>query len=817
MPNQRHPAELIELGDQLLHPEADVSWGHRRSLAQHRAQYRAFALRHDLPAELTAMDPLELAAFAYELVHVVGAKPQSASIYVGGLARSWREETGRHDDIDVTARQVLRAAREQLPQRARRPAAVLPLWLMLDMLDQMRPGQPGYETSGSGRKLGEWRAARDRALLATLFSGALRPSEPLAADVADLARHADGWELAIPYSKTNQHGERIEHAFLADTDLLGTGRLLSDWLELRGELEFGGLFPSEPHGLPMSYTRASLRIREAAARAGHADNAISLYSFRRTRATLAALMGAELRAISRWLRHSSQRTTSLYIDALSHIVDDEDVAAFYLARTRPHGAHPNGLGRGHQPHLRPDRIDGRFVARAASHQAAPMIDELRDLALEAAQRGRYPYADSTWKEIRRVEARWTEFCHNHGIDADEPAPEHVAAWTILMRDKGTSGAAINAYVHQLERAFVIDDPTVPPPSWQARHVADTFRRQDADKEQTETTQAPVHPRETWCEIVRDLANSQASTRDLDRIILRWQAATAAGGRLRGPLRRSEVAIDPAGRWVEVTSRGTTYRLPRQTSPLRCPVRAAQRLLAATPGDIVVARWKTIASGYHDHGLHTRVEDWTAEQFGYGTWLSGRPIRETARMRLLIAVGWAAALRMADLREARIEELDRDHHGYTLHLGRSKTNRDNAPEAIRLKETGDELCPVAAIDDWRELWPAPCGPLLTGCIDHRSATADGTEPSASRHVTFDLVAAISRIGGVELTGHSLRRSRASHDWHLHYDLQRIRRLLRHRSLEWTARYIEDLDPLSLDITRGLAASNHDTPQTAEHSS
>lgn len=808
LPHEPALDKLYPIADRLLDHDADIAPRTAIDARWSAGQYLKFAARHGLPGSIEALDPVDLAAFAYEQLFLARLKPTSVRTYLYGISRIWQAATGRSSSIDVTARQVLRTASEQLPQRARRPAVVVPLWLALEMGQQMAPGLPGYQVTGRGRKLGHWRAARDQALLGALFGGALRPAEALESSIHHLTRRENGWELALTSSKTNQYGDRREYVFLADDDLLASGRCMTAWMQIRGELTGDALFPGEPDGLPLSQGSASVRIRAAATRSGHTDNAISLYSFRRTWATLALLQGAAFETISKRLRHASLSTTSRYIDSLSHLLDDADVKALYLARERPEGADPNHLGRG------PAKPKGTIRSRLDTSDAAPIsLDELRDLAVEAAQRGRFPYAESTTIEMARITGKWAEFCAIHRIDAADPSPEHVAAWTVAMRrsSKAAGGGSITGktlqkYVHLLDHAFVVVDPTVVPPTWKALKVADAYRREDADDDMREVIQAPVHSRATFLEIAAQLSDPVGSIGDLDRIILRRHATQHEGVLLRGHLHRDEVSLYRA-RVVIRRPDGTILRLERHAELLRCPVRAMERLCAtvSAPGQVLMSRWAVNPGRLRSHEMHARIEEWNDAEFELAVWLYGTPIRKMRRLRLLVAMAWAGALRMADVREAQIEELDPFADGYLLHLGRSKSNRNNDIEVIRLVRTGDALCPVAAIDAWLEVWPAKSGPLLAHRIDHHSLHADGTQAGAGKDTTACAVRAISRISGQAMTGHSFRRSRATHDWHDHYDLHRIRRLLRHDDLRWTQRYIEDLDPMATDITAGLASN------------
>lgn len=798
--------QLQHIADKLLSPGADLAPRTRINLWSRYERYLEFARRHGLAEEAEQIEPLDVAAFVVEKIWFAGLKSETVGQYLYGIAHTWRGLTGQDAAIDSTARLVLNAARQAHPPRARRPAVIIPRWLLLEMLEQMAPGRPGYDVDGSGRRAGAWRAKRDRALIALLFGGLLRPAEALEADVELTLRRPGGWELRLPTSKTDPTGSRPpDVVFIADNDLIGSGRILSDWLRTRGSPEGSALIPGETDGLPLSHDRASRRVRAAAARCGHSDDAVSLYSFRRTAATLAVLAGASHTAVSRRMRHRSLKTTGAYIDSLRHIIDYEDVKPLYLSETRPTGASANDLGRGVPKRQFPsigdsDTTDDTHVP----------IDQLRDLAEETARRGLLSVADSTLANIEASTRSWRDFCTRFSLDHAGPDPMDVAAWVLWRRRSGQrSGDQLHRAVCHLERAFQAADPLTTPPTAAAKTVVKSLRRADADTVPQEETQAPVYDRDVILSCVQAHAPKPPDTRDLDIAILRWtlaRAGTKAPG--RGVVFHRDVHVGCGGQWLDITIAGTTTRLLRSRSALTCPVRAAERLLA-DPREPLIHRWKINTGRLHPRGLHGRVEDWTEDDLELGAWVLGTPLRKLLRARLLICVSYAGLLRMADLREARIEELDRDQHGYVLHLGRSKTNRANHAEPLRLQATGDDLCPVKAIEAWREVWPTTTGPLLARRVDHHAFRTDLVD-HADASSTSLLIDSISRRSGIRLTGHTFRRSRATHEWYRHRDVDRIRRLLRHEDLVWTYRYIEGIDLVARDITKGIAAVEVDVP-------
>jgi len=159
---------------------------------------------------------------------------------------------------------------------------------------------------------------RDRALLLFGFASALRRSELVGLDIADLEFTSQGVKLHIRRSKTDQHGKG---------DLLAVHRganpafcpvtAISLWLEARGEAP-GALFTRLRKGGGMTLIRlrpqaVSLVIKRAASATGLDARTFSGHSLRAGLATSAALAGADLKDIMRQTRHRSHDVALRYI------------------------------------------------------------------------------------------------------------------------------------------------------------------------------------------------------------------------------------------------------------------------------------------------------------------------------------------------------------------------------------------------------------------------------------------------------------------------------------------------------------------------
>lgn len=159
--------------------------------------------------------------------------------------------------------------------------------------------------------------ARDRALLLVGFAAALRRSELVGLDVADLAYADAGVVLTIRRSKTDQEGAgrtiAIPRGLWSETCPV---RALKAWCEA-GRVTAGPLFrPIDRHGHVsagrLSGNAVSTIVKRTAAAAG-LGGAWSGHSLRAGLATSAAAAGVNDRQIARQTGHKSMRTLSRYI------------------------------------------------------------------------------------------------------------------------------------------------------------------------------------------------------------------------------------------------------------------------------------------------------------------------------------------------------------------------------------------------------------------------------------------------------------------------------------------------------------------------
>lgn len=159
---------------------------------------------------------------------------------------------------------------------------------------------------------------RDRALLSLGFAGAFRRSELVALDVSDLAFTADGLEVTIRRSKTDQEGqgEKIGVPYGGNPATCPV-RAVRSWLDGSGIVE-GAVFRSVDRWGNLSPARltdraVALVVKRYAEAVGLDPALFGGHSLRAGLATQAAKSGKAERAIMRQTRHRSVAMVRRYI------------------------------------------------------------------------------------------------------------------------------------------------------------------------------------------------------------------------------------------------------------------------------------------------------------------------------------------------------------------------------------------------------------------------------------------------------------------------------------------------------------------------
>jgi integrase len=168
------------------------------------------------------------------------------------------------------------------------------------------------DATGDGMK-----NVRDRALLLIGFAGALRCSELVALDVADVEHVRRGIVLQLRRSKTDQDGRGQKIAIPYGRTRWCPVAALEAWLAA-SEITAGAIFRrvdrhGHVHNLRLSGEAVSLVIRERAAASGLDPAGYSGHSLRAGFATSAAQSGVPAWRIKAQTRHASDAMLSRYI------------------------------------------------------------------------------------------------------------------------------------------------------------------------------------------------------------------------------------------------------------------------------------------------------------------------------------------------------------------------------------------------------------------------------------------------------------------------------------------------------------------------
>jgi integrase len=200
-------------------------------------------------------------------------------------------------------KKTMQGIRRTVGTRQRQVRAVVKddLLAMLVMVDQQKP----------------LKAARDRALLLFGFAGAFRRSELVSLRCEDLTDHANGIEVLLRHSKTDQekagrtvfipyaHGSRCPV------------KALRDWQNLTG-ISSGWLFRSvnrhdQVSNTPLTPQSVALVVKAAVARMGGDPSVVAGHSLRAGYVTTAVISGHQPHQIKEQTGHRSDATLARYI------------------------------------------------------------------------------------------------------------------------------------------------------------------------------------------------------------------------------------------------------------------------------------------------------------------------------------------------------------------------------------------------------------------------------------------------------------------------------------------------------------------------
>jgi integrase len=181
-----------------------------------------------------------------------------------------------------------------------------------------------------------------------------------------------------------------------------------------------------------------------------------------------------------------------------------------------------------------------------------------------------------------------------------------------------------------------------------------------------------------------------------------------------------------------------------------------------------------------------------------------------RDRALLLLGFAGALRRAELAAVRVEHLEPRERGLRLTLPRSKGERGGRAVTVAIPYGRTELCPVRAVRRWQEaagitegalfrrIWtpPARSGPLPspaigTAAIDPGTVARIVKKRAAAAGFDRDLLA-----------GHSLKRGALTTGMDQGVHPTRLKQLGRHKSYAVLDEYLQFGDPFDSHPLAGV---------------
>ncbi len=159
-----------------------------------------------------------------------------------------------------------------------------------------------------------------------------------------------------------------------------------------------------------------------------------------------------------------------------------------------------------------------------------------------------------------------------------------------------------------------------------------------------------------------------------------------------------------------------------------------------------------------------------------------------RDRALLLVGFAGALRRAELVALRVEDIEESAEGLRVTIRRSKGDQAGAGQVVAIVRSGSETCPVAALTAWRAAAEVTEGYLFRS-VDRHGRVGD----SLSDKAVALIVKRRAEAAGLDperFSGHSLRAGLATSAAAAGAEERDIQRQTRHRSIVVLRRYIRD---------------------------
>lgn len=159
-----------------------------------------------------------------------------------------------------------------------------------------------------------------------------------------------------------------------------------------------------------------------------------------------------------------------------------------------------------------------------------------------------------------------------------------------------------------------------------------------------------------------------------------------------------------------------------------------------------------------------------------------------RDRALLLVGWAGALRRAELVALEVRDVVRSSEGLAVTLRRSKTDQDGAGRLVGIpRARRPELCPARALAAWLELAEIQAGPIFR-TVDRHGRIGAAQLGDRAVALVVKRAALAAGLDPANLAGHSLRSGFATSAARAGVADRAIQRQLGHKSPRTTAGYV-----------------------------
>lgn len=276
-------------------------------------------------------------------------------------------------------------------------------------------------------------SARNRALVAVGYAGALRIEELSTARVEHLEPVGDGYRLVLPRTKTSRNGRSEAVVVMPEGAPFDPVRLLDRWLELRGDHD-GPLFHNVHHhtDLDRGMTPGEIRdaIRDLAVAVG-LPKTVSGYSLRRSWATHTYLR--DRNAVGRimlQLRHERISTTVRYIEDLEcHVLNPEEFLSPETVATGPGGVSTpaKDLGFAYEPL---DTLVGEAIG---------------SLRVSAG------HSPGTLRQVTSYWRRWESWAEAQGLSSFPADPAHVLLFVAARAEEGAAPNTLRAHLRAIQQ------------------------------------------------------------------------------------------------------------------------------------------------------------------------------------------------------------------------------------------------------------------------------------------------------------------------------------------------------------------------------